>query len=111
MAIFLSCNNHKFFQETYCKTYKFCVIYFAHFKREQLRAVGEAKGCTLIHLEELTEIANNHIARIEGGRYNVTLDTIAILAAALDAEVKHFDGQGKFSVVKIVIRSGASVMM
>lgn len=84
---------------------------FAHFKREQLRTAREAKGYTLRCLEKLTEIANNHIARIEGGRYNVTLDTIAILAAALDAEVKHFDGQGKFSAVKIVIRSGASVMM
>lgn len=35
------------------------------------------------HLAELTGIAHNHISRIEQGRYNVNLDTLAVIADAL----------------------------
>lgn len=55
---------------------------------EQLKAAREAKGYTLRYLARLTGIANNHISRIEAGRYNATIDTIAIIAAALGAEIK-----------------------
>lgn len=53
----------------------------------QLREAREAKGYTLRHLAKLTGIAYNHIGRIEQGRYNVTIDTLAIIAAALDCEI------------------------
>lgn len=55
---------------------------------EQLKAAREAKGYTLRYLAKLTGIANNHISRIEAGRYNATIDTIAVIAAALGAEIK-----------------------
>lgn len=60
----------------------------------------------LQQLEKLTGIANDYIARIESSRCNVALGTIAIL----DTEV-NFDSQSKLTANKIVIRSGASVMM
>lgn len=55
---------------------------------EQLKAAREAKGYTLRYLAKLTGIANNHISRIEAGRYNATIDTIAVIATALGAEIK-----------------------
>ena len=35
----------------------------------------------------MTGIAFNHIGRIEKGQYNVTLDTLALLADALGMEI------------------------
>lgn len=55
---------------------------------KQLRDAREAKGWTTRHLAALTGIAFNHIARIEKGKYNVTIDNVAILANALEIEVK-----------------------
>ena len=55
---------------------------------EQLKAAREAKGYTLRYLAKLTGIANNHISRIEAGRYNATIATIAVIAAAHGAEIK-----------------------
>lgn len=54
----------------------------------QIREARETKGYTLRHLAKLTGIAFNHIARIESGKYNVTLDKVAIIAHALDVEIK-----------------------
>lgn len=54
----------------------------------QIKEAREAKGWTLRHLAKLTGIAFNHIGRIEAGRYNVTVDTLAVLADALDVELK-----------------------
>jgi len=50
---------------------------------EMIKDAREAKGYTLRHLAKLTGIAFNHIGRIEAGRYNVTIDTLALLSAAL----------------------------
>lgn len=50
---------------------------------EKIRAAREAKDLTQRQLAKLTGIAFNHIGRIERGKYNVTLDTIAIIADAL----------------------------
>ena len=47
----------------------------------------EASGMTLRELAEKTGIAFNHISRIEQGKYNVTIDTLAIIANALGCEV------------------------
>lgn len=49
----------------------------------QIKEAREAKGYTLRHLAKLTGIAFNHIGRIEAGRYNVTLDTLAVIADAV----------------------------
>lgn len=46
---------------------------------KQLKEAREAKGMTLRDLAKLTGIAFNHIGRIERGKYNVTLDTLAVL--------------------------------
>lgn len=54
---------------------------------EQLRKAREAKGWAVHYVERLTGIANNHISRIEQGKYNVTLDTVAVLADALGVKV------------------------
>lgn len=53
---------------------------------QQIREARETNGYTLRHLAQLTGIAYNHIARIEAGKYNVTIDTLAILAEALDMD-------------------------
>lgn len=54
---------------------------------EQLRNAREEKGWTLRHLAQLTGIAFNHIGRIEQGKYNVTVDTLARLCAALGMRI------------------------
>lgn len=53
----------------------------------QLREAREAKGWTLRYLAKLTGIAFNHIGRIEQGKYNVTIDTLAVIADALGLEL------------------------
>lgn len=52
-----------------------------------LKARREEMGWTIRHLELLTGIANNHISRIEQGKYNVTLDTLAVITEALGLEI------------------------
>lgn len=54
---------------------------------EQLRQLREEQGYSLRDLAKLTGIAYNHIGRIEQGRYNVTLDTLAVLCDALDVNI------------------------
>lgn len=53
----------------------------------ELRKAREKAGLTLRQLADITGIAFNHIGRIERGKYNVTLDTLSILAQALGMEV------------------------
>lgn len=50
---------------------------------EQVKNARQGAGLTLRQLAELTGIAHNHISRIEQGRYNVNLDTLAVIADAL----------------------------
>ena len=54
---------------------------------EQLRKARQKKGLTLRDLSEKVGLAYNHIGRVEAGKYNVTLDTIAIIANALDVNI------------------------
>lgn len=56
-----------------------------------IKEAREAKGWTLRYLAKLTGIAFNHIGRIEQGKYNVTLDTLALIADALGLEIGLFD--------------------
>lgn len=53
----------------------------------ELRQAREDAGYTLRDVARMTGIAHNHISRIEQGRYNVTLDTLALIAHALDMEI------------------------
>lgn len=55
---------------------------------EQLKAARNAQGLTTRQLAEKCGIAYNHIARIEAGRYNVTIDTLSLIADALGIELK-----------------------
>ena len=47
-----------------------------------------AAGLSLRELEALTGIDNGHISRIEGGRMNVTLDTVAKLCEVLGLKIE-----------------------
>ena len=47
-----------------------------------------AAGLSLRELEALTGIDNGHISRIEGGRMNVTLDTVAKLCEVLGFKIE-----------------------
>lgn len=53
----------------------------------RIRELREKKGMTLRELGERCDIAYNHISRIEAGKYNISLDTLAKLSAALDCEI------------------------
>lgn len=54
---------------------------------QRIKEAREDKGFTLRHLAKLTGIAFNHIGRIERGKYNVTIDTLAVLCHALDLKL------------------------
>lgn len=54
---------------------------------EQLREIREMQGYSLRELAKITGIAHNHIGRIEQGKYNVTLDTLAVICDALDVSL------------------------
>lgn len=54
----------------------------------ELREAREKAGLTLRQLAEKVGIAYNHISRIESGRYNVNLDTITAISAALGKKIK-----------------------
>lgn len=51
----------------------------------ELRALRLSKGLTTRELAEVVGIDHSHIVRIERGMYNVKIDTVEALAAALDA--------------------------
>ena len=58
---------------------------------ESIRRARETKGLSLRQVEKLTGIAFNHIGRIERGKYNVTIDTIAVIANALGVRITFTD--------------------
>ena len=53
----------------------------------QVREAREAAGLSLRALAEKAAISWNHISRIEQGRDNVTIDTLSIIAKALDTTI------------------------
>lgn len=64
-------------------------------KEEERQRIGQAvaalrtsKGLTQRDLAELTGLTHGHIGRIETGRYSLTLDTLAKVAAALGCTVE-----------------------
>lgn len=54
---------------------------------ESIRRAREAKGLSQRQLGKLTGLAHNHIGRIERGKYNVTVDTLAVIANALGVKI------------------------
>jgi transcriptional regulator with XRE-family HTH domain len=53
-----------------------------------LRAARDKAGITQSQLSEMTGVQQKHISKIEHGKINVTLDTMTILAKALDLDVR-----------------------
>ena len=53
----------------------------------RIAEIRKEKGLTQAQLFEKTGIQQAHIARIETGRYSVGLDTLALIAKALDARI------------------------
>ena len=53
----------------------------------ELRALRLSKGLTTRELAEVVGMDHSHIVRIESGKYNVRIDTVDALTAALDAEI------------------------
>lgn len=53
----------------------------------QVRRAREEAGLSLRELAIKADLSFNHIARIETGRYNVTIDTLSIIAEALGMEL------------------------
>lgn len=54
----------------------------------QIKKAREALGLTVRQLAERCCISYNHISRIEQGRYNVAVDTLAIVGKVLGIEIK-----------------------
>lgn len=57
---------------------------FRHAVGTRLSAARKEKGITQEQLAAMTGIDRGHIARIEGGRMNTTLDTLEKICTALD---------------------------
>ena len=58
---------------------------------QRIRELRDAKGLSQRDLENRTGLTHNHISRIENGNYNVSLDTLSKIAAALDADISLLD--------------------
>ncbi len=54
---------------------------------KQIRDAREAAGLSQRALAEKAGLGYSHIARIELGRYNVTIDTLAVIANALGCKI------------------------
>lgn len=55
---------------------------------EQIRARRQKLGMTQTELSEATGIDRANISKIEGGRYNVSVDIIGRIAEALRCEIR-----------------------
>lgn len=54
---------------------------------DKLRELREQRGYSLRYLAKLTGFSYDNISRIEHGRYNVTVDNLALLADALGVKL------------------------
>lgn len=54
----------------------------------QVLALRQAAGLTHVQLAELCGLSRNHIYRVENGRYNFTIDTLARIASALGGNIE-----------------------
>ena len=55
---------------------------------DQVKIARENKNISLRDLAEQTGIAFQHISRVEQGKYNVTIDTLALISHQLGIEIK-----------------------
>ena len=55
---------------------------------EQVKRARENKNISLRDLAEQTGIAFQHISRVEQGKYNVTIDTLALISNQLGIKIK-----------------------
>ena len=53
----------------------------------QIREASNAQGLTIRQLADKCGLSNSHIARIESGRYAVTIDSIGVIASALGLDL------------------------
>lgn len=53
-----------------------------------LKMVRLAKGMTQQHVSDLTGIARPNIARVESDRHAATLETVLVIANALEIDIK-----------------------
>jgi transcriptional regulator with XRE-family HTH domain len=53
-----------------------------------VRAARQKAGLSQRDLAETTGLQQNHISNIEQGKLNITLDTMAVLAKALDLDLR-----------------------
>lgn len=54
---------------------------------DMVRQARTSKGFSTRELAALTGLQQSHICRIEAGKYNVTIDTMATLGNALDKQI------------------------
>lgn len=54
---------------------------------KDIKMLRKQAGLTTRELAKLTGLPQSHISRIEAGKYNVSLDTLSLIANALYAEV------------------------
>lgn len=55
---------------------------------DQVKQARENKNISLRDLAEQTGIAFQHINRVEQGKHNVTIDTLALISHQLGIEIK-----------------------
>lgn len=58
---------------------------------EQIREQRELRGWSVEYLAKLTGLSTNHIRRIEAGKYAVTVDNLAMIAAAFEMVIGFVD--------------------
>lgn len=58
---------------------------------EQIREQRELRGWSVEYLAKLTGLSANHIRRIEAGKYAVTVDNLAMIAAAFEMVIGFVD--------------------
>lgn len=54
---------------------------------QRFAQIREEKKLTQQQVAEMTGVLRPHVARIEGGKYNVGIDILAKVAAALDCDI------------------------
>jgi ribosome-binding protein aMBF1 (putative translation factor) len=69
-----------------------------------LIALRKRRGLTLRQLSARTGVQQSEISRIEGGRANPTLSTVAVLASALGADVRLVAGRRRSGRASVTVR-------
>jgi len=62
---------------------------------EKVKSLREAKGFSIEHLANISNVDRNYISDIEKGKRNVSLLIIEKLSKALDVDIKELFNYGK----------------